>query len=54
MASEYRADLARSRHHLQHWLHRSDRKRHLDPVLHTIELLDFAHGGPTPDGLASR
>jgi glycolate oxidase iron-sulfur subunit len=23
------------------------------PVLHTIELLDFAHGGPTPDGLAS-
>ncbi len=22
------------------------------PVLHTIELLDFAHGGPTPDGLA--
>jgi glycolate oxidase iron-sulfur subunit len=22
-------------------------------VLHTIELLDFAHGGPTPDGLAS-
>jgi glycolate oxidase iron-sulfur subunit len=24
------------------------------PVLHTIELLDFAHGGPTPAGLASR
>ena len=23
------------------------------PVLHTIELLDFAHSGPTPDGLAS-
>jgi hypothetical protein len=23
------------------------------PVLHTVELLDFAHGGPTPDGLAS-
>jgi glycolate oxidase iron-sulfur subunit len=23
------------------------------PVLHTIELLDFAHGGPTPAGLAS-
>ena len=23
------------------------------PVLHTIELLDFAHGGPAPDGLAS-
>ena len=23
------------------------------PVLHTIELLDFAHGGPMPDGLAS-
>jgi glycolate oxidase iron-sulfur subunit len=23
------------------------------PVLHTIELLDFAHGGPTPDALAS-
>jgi glycolate oxidase iron-sulfur subunit len=23
------------------------------PVLHTIELLDFAHGGPPPDGLAS-
>ena len=23
------------------------------PVLHTIELLDFAHGGPTPDGVAS-
>jgi glycolate oxidase iron-sulfur subunit len=23
------------------------------PVLHTIELLDFAHGGPTPDGEAS-
>ena len=23
------------------------------PVVHTIELLDFAHGGPTPDGLAS-
>jgi glycolate oxidase iron-sulfur subunit len=24
------------------------------PVLHTIELLDFAHhGGPTPDGFAS-
>jgi glycolate oxidase iron-sulfur subunit len=23
------------------------------PVLHTIELLDFAHGGPTPDSLAS-
>jgi hypothetical protein len=23
------------------------------PVLHTIELLDFAHGGPRPDGLAS-
>ncbi|MGH6937235.1 MAG: heterodisulfide reductase-related iron-sulfur binding cluster, partial [Methylocella sp.] len=23
------------------------------PVLHTIELLDFALGGPTPDGLAS-
>ncbi len=23
------------------------------PVLHTIELLDFAHGGPTPDCLAS-
>jgi glycolate oxidase iron-sulfur subunit len=23
------------------------------PVLHTIELLDFAHGGPTPYGLAS-
>jgi len=22
------------------------------PVLHTIELLDIAHGGPTPDGLA--
>jgi len=22
------------------------------PALHTIELLDFAHGGPTPDGLA--
>jgi glycolate oxidase iron-sulfur subunit len=22
------------------------------PVLHTIELLDFAHGRPTPDGLA--
>jgi glycolate oxidase iron-sulfur subunit len=22
------------------------------PVLHTIELLDFAYGGPTPDGLA--
>jgi Cysteine-rich domain len=22
------------------------------PVLHTIELLDFAHSGPTPDGLA--
>ncbi|MGH6846953.1 MAG: glycolate oxidase subunit GlcF [Methylocella sp.] len=22
------------------------------PVLHTIELLDFAHGGPTPDSLA--
>jgi glycolate oxidase iron-sulfur subunit len=22
------------------------------PVLHTIEALDFAHGGPTPDGLA--
>jgi glycolate oxidase iron-sulfur subunit len=22
------------------------------PVLHTIELLDFAHGGPTPAGLA--
>jgi hypothetical protein len=22
------------------------------PVLHTIELPDFAHGGPTPDGLA--
>jgi hypothetical protein len=20
------------------------------PVLHMIELLDFAHGGPTPDG----
>jgi len=23
------------------------------PVLHTVELLDFAHGRPTPDGLAS-
>jgi glycolate oxidase iron-sulfur subunit len=23
------------------------------PVLHTIKLLDFAYGGPTPDGLAS-
>ena len=23
------------------------------PVLHTVELLDFAHGGPTLDGLAS-
>ncbi|MGH6821458.1 MAG: heterodisulfide reductase-related iron-sulfur binding cluster, partial [Methylocella sp.] len=23
------------------------------PVLHTIELLDFAHGGPTPEDLAS-
>jgi glycolate oxidase iron-sulfur subunit len=23
------------------------------PVLHTIELLDFSHGGPIPDGLAS-
>ena len=23
------------------------------PVLHTIELLDFDHGGPTPDALAS-
>jgi CheY-like chemotaxis protein len=23
------------------------------PVLHTIELLDFAHGGPKPDGLES-
>jgi glycolate oxidase iron-sulfur subunit len=23
------------------------------PVLHTIELLDFAHGGPAPDALAS-
>jgi glycolate oxidase iron-sulfur subunit len=23
------------------------------PVLHTIELLDFAHGGPRPDGLAN-
>ncbi len=23
------------------------------PVLHTIELLDFADGGPTPDALAS-
>ena len=23
------------------------------PVLHTIELLDFAHGGPRPDGLAT-
>jgi glycolate oxidase iron-sulfur subunit len=23
------------------------------PVLHTIELLDFVHGGPTPAGLAS-
>jgi glycolate oxidase iron-sulfur subunit len=23
------------------------------PVLHTIELLDFAHGGPMPDALAS-
>jgi len=23
------------------------------PVLQTIELLDFANGGPTPDGLAS-
>lgn len=22
------------------------------PVLHTVELLDFAHGGPAPDGLA--
>jgi glycolate oxidase iron-sulfur subunit len=21
------------------------------PVLHTIELLDFVHGGPRPDGL---
>jgi glycolate oxidase iron-sulfur subunit len=23
------------------------------PVFHTIELLDIAHGGPTPDGLGS-
>ena len=23
------------------------------PVLHTIELLDFSHGGPKPDGLES-
>jgi glycolate oxidase iron-sulfur subunit len=23
------------------------------PMLHAIELLDFAHGGPTPDGFAS-
>jgi glycolate oxidase iron-sulfur subunit len=24
------------------------------PVLHTIELLDFAHGGPTPDDLRAK
>ncbi len=47
------SNLARSRRHRQHRLHRPDRERHVIPVLHTIELLDFAHGGPTPPGLAS-
>jgi hypothetical protein len=48
MAREYRANLARSRRHRQHRLHRSDRERHIDPVLHTIELLEA-----NADGLAS-
>jgi hypothetical protein len=53
MALEYRADLARSRCYWLHRLHREIASGTSIPVLHPIGLLDFAHGGLTPDGLAS-
>ena len=40
-----------ARRHRQHRLHHADRRRAGMPMVHTVELLDWAYGGPKPKGL---
>ena len=48
---EHRGDGARRDRRRQHRLHHADRGGHRVPVVHTVELLDWATGGPVPAGL---
>ena len=49
----HRSHGAGDRRHRQHRLHHPHRRRHPLPVVHTIELLDWATGGPKPAQLAA-
>ena len=49
---EHRGDGRRARRHRQHRLHHADRLgRRRCPIVHTVELLDWAYGGKRPKGL---
>ena len=48
---EHQAHEAGRRRHRQHRLHHAARRQLDVPVVHTVELLDWAYGGPVPPGL---